>query len=190
MSVKTFAEDILEFITTIKESLTSAVKTIDTDHAYIHDSIMFSTYDQKTLTAGGTTKYSIVTPDTASGTQIHWRPTSITSSGDNVLTTIYEGNSNVTAGGTLTPYNRNRTSSLTSKITFKSSATITTAGTAIDAYFIGGGVTNGGKTSGDTLIGKEEIILAKNKNYSIVIYNGSTASNTVFTKFMWYEENG
>jgi len=183
-----FAKETLTALAQFQESLTMAVRVITTDHSYIHDGIGFSANDKRTMTPGQTAKISIKTPSSALGTFIHFRPAEIITSGDNLTATLYEDNSEVTAGGTITAYNRNRTNSYSSQLTLKSTATITTAGTAIDAYYVGGGTSGGKNSLGAEISSEHEIVLKQNSNYSLVVYNGSTSSNTVFIKMFWYEE--
>lgn len=190
MGVQTFGEDVLNHLSNFAEDVTSAVRTIDTDHAYIHGGIMFSATDYRSLTAGATSFITVLTPGTASGTYIHWRPAAIVSSADKVLVTLYEGSSTPTASGTVTPYNRDRTTTLTALLTVASSASITTIGTAIDRAYIGGGEGVGGARSGADTDEKHEIIFAQNQRYTMGVANNSTAANTVFLKLMWYEETG
>jgi hypothetical protein len=182
---KEFASDVLDYLGNFSERVTSAVRTIDTEHSYIHSGIMFSTYKSISMTAGGTSKVQLTTP---SSKYIHWRPSNIATRGDNVTVTLYEDSSTATAGGTMTAYNRDRVSSITSQMTILSSATVTTNGTAIDAAYIGGGTGTGGNRSGSETGEKNEMIFKQETNYTVEVVNGSTAANTVFLKLQWYEE--
>ena len=190
MDFKNFGTVVLNYLTDFQEDSTAAVKTIDVDHAYIHESIMFSATDYQTLTAGSTSFITALTPGTASGTFIHWRPTAIASSGDKVLMTLYEGSSAPTASGTITPYNRDRGSSLTSTMTVTSAtAASTTMGTAIDRVYIGGGTNVGGNVVGAESGEKNEIIFKQDTRYIMSIANGSSAANVIMSKMMWYEQH-
>lgn len=182
---KEWASDLLDYMANFSESVTSAARTIDTEHSYIHTGIMFSTYKSISMTAGGTSKIQLTTP---ASKYIHWRPSNIATRGDNVTVTFYEDCTAVTAGGTVTIANRNRISTITSTMTILTSAAITNNGTAIDAAYIGGGTGTGGARSGSETGEKNEIILKQSEDYCIVVENGSTAANTVFVKLQWYEE--
>jgi hypothetical protein len=181
-----WASDLLDYLSNFSERVTSAVRTIDTEHSYIHEGIMFSTFKSISMTAGGTSKVQLQTP---ASKYIHWRPSNIATRGDNVTVTLYEDSSAATAGGTMTAYNRARVSTATSTVTILSSATVTTNGTAIDAAYIGGGTGTGGTRSGSETGEKNEIVMKQSTNYTIVVENGSTAANTVFLKLQWYEES-
>lgn len=187
---KLFASDVLDYLSGFKDRVTSAVKAIDTDHSYIHEGIMFSCYELQTISAGGTSKISLTTPASALGTYIHWRPSLISTSGDKVSVTLYEENSTPTGGASATPINRDRLSTRTSQMTVKTGVTITSAGTAIDATYIGGGTSAGGNRNGAETGEKNEIVMKQNTEYSVITYNGSTAAGTVFVKLLWYEESG
>jgi hypothetical protein len=185
-----FASDVLDYLNSFNERVTGAVRAIDTDHSYIHEGIMFSTYELQTISAGGTSKISLTTPGSATGTFIHWRPSLISTSGDRVTVTLYEDNSVATGGAALTPINRDRMVTRTAQMTVKAGVTITSAGTAIDATYIGGGTSAGGNRNGAETGEKNEIVMKQSTEYSVVTYNGSTAAGTVFVKLLWYEELG
>jgi hypothetical protein len=170
------------------DRVTSAVRTIGTEHSYIHEGIMFSTYTKLSLTAGNSANIQLTTPAVK---YIHWRPSNLSSSGDNVTATLYEGSSTAsTSSGTLQPANRDRVVTTTSTVTVLSTATVTSLGTAIDAAYIGGGTGVGGTRSGAETGENNEIVLAQSETYTLRIENGSTAANTVFVKLQWYEETG
>ena len=184
-----FAADVLDYLTGFKDRVTAAVKAIDTDHAYIHEGIMFSTYELQTISAGGTSKIAFVTPDSGRGTYIHWRPSLVSTSGDKVTITLYEDTSTATGGAAMTLTNRDRLVTRSAFATAKSGVTITSQGTAIDATYVGGGTGVGGNRSGAETGEKNEIVMKQGANYSVNTYNGSTAAGTVFIKLLWYEES-
>lgn len=183
-----FAVNVLDYLDGFKERVTSAVKSIDTDHAYIYEGIMFSTYELQVISAGGTSKISFQTPGATSGQYIHWRPSLISTSGDKVSVTLYEGNSDPTGGSLMAVINRDRMSARSAYTTVKSGVTITSAGTAIDATYIGGGTSAGGNRNGAETGERNEIVMKQGSNYSVNTYNGSTAAGTIFVKLLWYEE--
>ena len=55
------------------ERLTSAIRTIETEHSYIHEGIFFESYNKFTLAAGAT---RVITLKAAAGKYLHYRPTS------------------------------------------------------------------------------------------------------------------
>jgi len=175
-----------EYLDAFAERITSACRTMDTDHAYIHEGGMFSTFVTLSMTAGGTSKFHITTPAIK---YIHWRPSIIASSGDKVTATLYESCGATTATATLTAHNRSRLAGVSSTMTIYQSATITSDGTAIDAIYIGGGTAVGGATTGAESGEKNEIVMARSTRYSLNVVNGSSAANNVFVKLLWYEES-
>ena len=183
-----FAVDVLDYLNGFEERVTGAVRSIDTDHAYIHEGIMFSTYELQVISAGGTNKISFQTPAAERGQYIHWRPSLVSTSGDRVSVTLYEGNSDPVGGLAMSIINRDRLASRSAFTTVKSGVTISTSGTAIDATYIGGGVGQGQSRSGAETGEKNEIVMKQGTNYSVNTYNGSTAAGTVFLKLLWYEE--
>lgn len=82
-----FASDVLDYLDGFKDRVTSAVRAIDTDHAYIHEGIMFSCYELQVISAGGTSKISFQTPAAGAMQYIHWRPSLVSTSGDKVSVT-------------------------------------------------------------------------------------------------------
>ncbi len=170
--------------------ITNALEGISTDHAYIHNGYMYAALiGPVSLAAGTVRKVTFLTPSVASGKYIHWRPSLISCSADKLTVTMYEGSSGNSGGTEKTAYNRNRISTKTSVSTIIDGATVTTNGTAIDAFYIGGGTGVGSTTSGSTLGENNELVLKQNTLYTIEIANGSAAANIVFAKLLWYEED-
>ena len=175
-------------IESMKEGLTKYMGVIGSDHAYIHDGIAFTVLGiTGSIAAGATTKFRFTTPTVASGKYIHWRPAHIDGISTGVTYELYESPT-ASAGSTATPINRNRLSSNTSAMQLFNSGATVSGGTLIQ--IIGGGtgstgVTNAGGTGG----AQNELVLAQNTEYAIVLTNrsGSTATLIVY-EFFWYEE--
>ena len=65
------SQAVLNFLHAAKEVVTGAWRTMDNDHAYIHQKKKFSAFHKPTILAGGTLVYSFKTPETG---VIHFRP--------------------------------------------------------------------------------------------------------------------
>ena len=78
------------------ERITSAIRTIETEHSYIHEGIFFESYNKFTLAAGATRFVTLKAP---AGVYLHYRPTNLVTSADKVTIEFFEG-ATVTANGT------------------------------------------------------------------------------------------
>lgn len=180
------------FINQALERVTDGTRTIDTDHGYIHEGKLFTApVFISALAAAGSNKITILTPSVASGKYIHYRPALISTSGDKVSVDLYEASSGNSGGSDVTAINRNRvmSSTATTMQAIKSGVTVTTNGTLIDKQYIGGGTNVGGSSQGGTIGQEHEMVLKQNTLYTIVVTNGSSASNNILVTLKWYEEN-
>jgi hypothetical protein len=173
-------------MTELQENLTGYMGTIDSDHAYIHKGIAFTSF---ITTPAITAAYRIgfKTPTVASGKYIHWRPIGITSSADYVSITMTEDDS-YTGGTANTPMNRNRNFSTVSVMQdVKYGVTSTPAGTVVSLGGIGSAGNPTAKTGGGNGAA-EELLLLPNTSYVITLVpEGSTVCTLAL---FWYEENG
>jgi hypothetical protein len=167
------------------ERITGAIKGIDNYHAYIHEGKFFTHATKFTLTTGAVTKFTIVTPATPF---VHYRPMNIITSVDAVSAIFYEGSSGNSGGTSLTMVNRNRNSGIAATSILKSGVTVTSNGTQISQLYMPGSTGNGQSRSGTQLSGNNEWVLKPSTVYTIEFTNGSSASNTIFIEFQWYEE--
>ena len=170
------------------ERITSAIRTIETEHAYIHEGIFFESYNKFTLAAGAT---KVVTIKPAAGTYLHYRPTNLVTSADKVTIEFYEG-ATVTAatGAAVTPSNHNRNSALTSKVTLLDAPTVTADGTKFAQVYIPGATGTGGTRTGASAgVSNSEWVLKPDTVYMIRVTNGSSGSNDIQINFQWYEES-
>ena len=170
------------------ERLTSAIRTIETEHSYIHEGIFFESYNKFTLAAGAT---RVITLKAAAGKYLHYRPTSLVTSADKVLIEFYEG-ATVTAatGAAITPANHDRNSSLTSTTTLLDAPTVTANGTKFAQVYIPGATGTGGTRTGQSAgTSGSEWVLKPNTVYLIRVTNGSSGSNDIQVNFQWYEES-
>lgn len=171
------------------ERVTKGVRSIDTDHAYIHEGLAFEVSSITTAFVG-TVTYSL-TPSTAPTKYVHLRPANISLEKDSVVFQIWEGTTNTSTGLTLTAYNRNRLSSVTSELTFTGadgSSFLTTTGGAVKIHerkIFGGtgpGQAKAGAEAGQPL----EWVLDSAKKYAFALV--TTAAAEVGVNFFWYEE--
>ena len=170
------------------ERLTSAIRTIETEHSYIHEGIFFESYNKFTLAAGAT---KVITLKAAAGKYLHYRPTSLVTSADKVLIEFYEGATLTAATGTaVTPSNHNRNSALASTTTLLDAPTVTANGTKFAQVYIPGATGTGGTRTGQSAgTSGSEWVLKPNTVYLIRVTNGSSGSNDIQVNFQWYEES-
>ena len=175
------------FVTAI-ERITGAFRTIETEHAYIHEGIFYESYNKFTL-AGGATR--VVTIKPAAGTYLHYRPTNLVTSADKVTIEFYEGATLTAATGTAaTPSNHNRNSTLASKVTLLDAPTVTANGTKFAQVYIPGATGTGGTRTGASAgVSNSEWVLKPNTVYMVKVINGSSGSNDIQINFQWYEES-
>ena len=169
------------------ERLTSAIRTIETEHAYIHEGIFYESYNKFTLAAGAT---RVVTIKAAAGTYLHYRPTNLVTSADKVLIEFYEGATVTAATGTaVTPVNHNRNSAIASTTALIDAPTVTADGTKFAQVYIPGATGTGGTRTGASAgVSNSEWVLKPDTVYMIRIKNGSSGSNDIQINFQWYEE--
>jgi len=168
-----------------QEGLTKYTGVIDSDHAYIHDAIAFTSI----ITTGSiSAAYDVAftTPSESSGKYIHWRPIGVDTSADYVIATLREGDT-FSAGTDVVPINRNRLSDNTSRMqAFVYNATSTPAGTIIQQSGIGSSGNPSSRTGGGASAA-EELVLKQNTNYVLTLVpDGATVVNL---SLFWYEEN-
>ena len=169
-----------------REQFAGALKTIDNDHAYIHDGIMFVAYDKPTILSGEAVEYAFKTPVVG---YVHYRLARITTSADKVETTIYEDA--VYTGGTLLEIsNKNRNSANVSGVVIGKNPTFSNDGTLLPGFssYLPGIVSGGQRRGGTDGQFDSEIVLKQDTIYRFVANNGSTASNVMGINLKWYEE--
>lgn len=176
-----------EVLTDARERVTKSLKSITTDHAYIHEGKLFIALTQNTLATGTSRYISIVTP--SNGKYIHYRNERVQTSADNVTIELFE-DATVTAdtGDEITPINHNRISSNVSTVTVRDGATVTDEGTLISQTFVGGGTGTGQARSGEETSEANEIILKRDATYVVKLTNGSSSDNIIQCNPLWYEE--
>ena len=170
------------------ERITSAIRTIETEHAYIHEGIFFESYNKFTLAAGATRAVTIKAPV---GKYLHYRPANLVTSADKVTIEFYEGATVTEGTGTAaTPSNHNRNSTLTSGVTLLDAPTVTANGTKLAQVYIPGATGMGGTRTGASAgLSNSEWVLKPNTVYMFRVTNGSSGSNDIQINFEWYEES-
>lgn len=173
-------------VSVLVDHFTNFLICITGDHAYTHKGMAYSvTNFDSALGAGSATKLTLLTPES---NFIHLRLPTVSTSGDKVTVDLYEGSSGNSGGTPATPTNRNRNSSNTSACTIKTGVTVSTNGTLIDKFYVGGGTGVGSFRSGSESGDVDEIVLKSNTLYTVVVTNGSPSENNILTKLKWYEE--
>ena len=170
------------------ERLTKAIRTIETEHSYIHEGIFFESYNKFTLAAAAT---RLVTMKTPAAKYLHYRPTNLTTSADKITVEFFEGATVTAATGTAAiPSNHNRNSALASGVTLLDAPTVTANGTKFAQVYIPGATGTGGTRSGASAgVSNSEWVLKPNTTYMIKVTNGSSGANDIQVNFQWYEED-
>jgi hypothetical protein len=181
MSLQRITQAIEQF----QERFTQYMGVIESDHAYIHLGIAFtSVIDCGSISAA----YDIAfkTPTVESGKYVHWRPIGIQTSANYCKFELREGDS-FSSGSAITPINRNRISTRTSSMqTFVKNATATPTGTLIQLGGIGSSGNANSRAGGGSAAG-QEIILKQNTNYILTLT--PSGATTVTAELFWYEES-
>lgn len=181
------AETIIGFLASCQDENTKGVKTIDTDHVYIHKGQYFSYSEYKSMATGTTHTIAFKTP--ANNYDIHMRATIISCSSDNLRMLIYEG-CTYSGGSTGTPINHNRKVTTVTKMQdFKQGVTLSENGTLLLPVYLAGAVGVGQTRSGSGTSTQYEWLLKQNTNYAIHFINGSSGTNINNFTINWYEEN-
>lgn len=168
------------------DRFTGATKAITSDHSYIHEGKFFEVFKKATLLANtGTLDIGFLTP--ANG-YVHYRPSSIVTTADNLTVAFYEG-STISAGTTMTARNHNRNSVVTATSILKDTPTVTGVGTQIAQAFLGGGIGVGQTRSGGERGEVNEWVLKPNTQYLIRFSNASSVANIINVNLTWYEES-
>lgn len=150
---------------------------------YVFEGRMFSAYVVSGAIASlGTYDLGILT---GSSTAIYI-PAAVTTSSDSVTISVQEG-AVVTGGTPVTVTNRNRQSTISSKVTLVAAPTVSNAGTLVASSFISGVAGNPWSRQGGTASGGNKMVLKPNTQYLLRFTNGSTAANTIRVKMGWIE---
>lgn len=179
-----------KLIAPMVDLITGFLTIITGDHRYIHEGRAFTYLGNTGSLAAGSGTYSIAitTPVDTSNLRIHFRPVKFSATANTMLMTIAEGSA-VSGGTAGTPFNRNRNSHNTSKVSLTYGVTVTTAGNTVGVVAVGGGA-NPSNSVGGTGNGNEELVLKPGTTYSIKIDNiGATTASTGYFEVFWYEEN-
>jgi hypothetical protein len=175
-----------EILDQFQEGLTKYAATISSDHAYVHRGLAFTAIIN-TGSISAAYDIAFTTPEAADGKYIHWRPIGISSSANYTGFTLYEGDT-FSGGTAVTPVNRNRNASATSKMqAFVYGATATPAGTIIQAGGIGASGNPNARTGGGAGA-DQELLLKPDTNYVLTLV--PAGATTCVLELFWYEEEG
>jgi hypothetical protein len=170
--------------TVIIDSIVSALRIIDVEHAEIHAENHYTCGDYDDNVDTGTSKYwHLITPDTAA--RIHL--TLKVKSSKNGLLEFFENPTTTDNGTSLTCFNSDRNSANTTTLAAYYDPTVSVDGTRIDPEVMG---TDGAAPVGDSggfSIRSNEIVLKQNEQY-LVKYTTQTSDNRVSLRLEFYEE--
>lgn len=184
------------------EDFTSGVKTINTDHAFIHQGIAFKMHlDIGDLAAAASESYSLKTP---ANKYLHFKNLRLSGVGASVKASIIRGTASnpltVNSAGSaaselIGPANLNDNSATSSGVTVKKTPTYTNNedGETWDFITISGESTNQFQSATESRGNEnEELVMKPDTYYVLTITNlsgggGDAASDVILTAF-WYEE--
>ena len=168
------------------ERVTDGIRSIEVDHAYIHDGKFFESSIEFDLAAAAVGLIVIHTPVEH---YIHYRNEKVSCSADKLTIELYEAPTvTEVTGDEVIPYNHNRTTSVVSQSTVLKNPTVTENGALILKTFLGGGTGTGSNRSGSETSSQSEWVLKRDTKYLIRVVNGSSANNLVQINPVWYEE--
>lgn len=170
------------------EQFTQAIKSIDIDHAYIHDGITFAAFDKAVVTTGSTVQYAFKTPATG---YVHYRLAGINPSADKLDTQIFKDAVYTDATGiALSINNKNQNSVNVSSVVLIKNPTFTSDGTLLPGFssYLPGSTGAGQARVGTSAQSDSEIVLEQDTVYRFVATNGSSQTNTIGINFRWYEQ--
>lgn len=167
-----------------RESVTSCMPVITTDHAFIHEGIAYTLSGSATVS----TSWSISFETPATG-YVHFKPVGVSASGGPVTVTLVEG-ATYTGGVAATPRNRNRLGSTpdSSTVTCKT-AVVPSGGTTIATLYIAS-ATQGSQRLGAATGAAEEFVLKQNTTYVLTLAETATGDVVCGYDLFWYEEAG
>jgi len=167
------------------ERVTDSLKSITTDHGYIHEGLLFEAGHKFTMAAGTVAYLRLKTSATK---YTHYRNEKISTSGDKLTVELFEAPTITAAGTAIVPVNHNRLCGIASHTTVTHTPTVTGVGTPLYASYLGGGTGQGQARSGDVITEQNEWVLKRDTEYLIRLTNGSSAENIVQINPIWYEE--
>jgi hypothetical protein len=157
---------------------TETLQIIEYEHHEIHSGSSFTCDYVQDVTNSSTANIIVVTPNTTK-----WNHITYEFDCESEAELIVYEDAITGTGSTISIYNRNRNSSVTSgTIVQHSPINVTTGSIAIRRFHVGGGKSFGG---GDR--GSHEIILKQNSKYLIQLVNHTTSNNYMSLKLDWYE---
>jgi len=166
----------------VVESYSGAIRTIETDHAMIHDGKGFQLSGEIISLANGADAYFLIDPTTP----IHWRNYKFSADTAPINIRLFE-NPTTTANGTvLSPLNRNRLSATVSTSAIYSGPTVTADGTELYLTRIVG-TGSGANRTGENVGLPLEWIIDGGNTYLLKVSNTSGGVANLTYEFFWYE---
>lgn len=155
--------------------------TLEAGHHAIHRGWGFSlSHIFSSVANGATVNYAFQTPTSDAGYYVHTQAIILSATNNNILYTLYENPTTPPSGGSdITPYNRNRNSSTTSRLqALKSEMTIDTTGAIVlDSRYI----SNVGSTN------VIETVFKPNTWYIRTFTNSTGGASNISVFTFWYE---
>ena len=158
----------------------NALRTINTEHANIHEGDAYSVSDTTTVAAGANLDILLKVP---AGVYVHLRDFSFVADDAPATVVMYETPTTTADGTAITINNKNRVSTNTSGITAFVGTTVTVVGNQLQH----GRITAQKNVGGTNLEAPVEWILAPSTNYLIRFNNGGTGIANVNYDLFWYE---
>ena len=167
----------------VVEQYSNAVRTIEQEHAMIHDGNAYQLSGRLASLASAASEYILIDPSTP----VHWRYFKFQSEGGPFDVELFKNPTTTDPGSALTPVNRNDISSNTSSSTITEAPTVTDDGTRMDldvSSLEGTGSRTRGALEG---VGGAEWVIDGGNTYLIKVTNNDNSAILLTYKFFWYE---
>lgn len=164
------------------EQYSGSLRTIEQEHATIHDGNGYQLSGEIAALANAASAYFLIDPSAP----IHWRDYRLFSDDAPIDIEFFENPTTTDNGTTLTPLNRNRLSANTSTAAVYSGPTVTADGSRLYISRIVGTGTGANKTGEVEGLPVEWIIDGGN-TYLLKVTNNSGGPVDLIYQFFWYE---
>jgi len=168
------------------EQYSGAYRTIEVEHAKIHDGLAYMHNGAHNI-ANGVTQYHLLKNPAFNYPHLRIVTTDVTIAP--AVISLYETPTTTADGTTATTFNYNRNSANTSSLLMYENPTVTAVGTLLESVLIpsGGGGGGSSKPGGFGIDLPTEWILKQNTNYLVAITNNSGSTIDAYVHFFWYE---
>jgi hypothetical protein len=160
----------------VKDGVTRGIVTIDYAHHEIHDGTSFHCWYHADKSIGTDLDLGIITPNTST-----WSHLIFAFENESETDIILYESANFVTGSTITIYNSNRNSAITSGMLVSHTPTLITTGTTS----IIGWHSGSGRGAGSQVRAEDEILLKQNTKYLFRLT--ATAAGWIAVKLGWYE---